>query len=197
MVNNEEFLKSDFEQCHEWMRHYDSSFTSMISFYYTGFAAILTASYVLYSRFPESLEASIGATILLFFGALLSPIFLYWLMKNRVYFTKTARWINEVREAYLRQEPLGVKNKSKIYTDYKSPSYFNPSSTHSIFLYFIALCGSILAGLAYFSVLRTTALKAGEGFRYPFYSAILIVVIICVVYILWIIFYLRNKEIKQ
>jgi hypothetical protein len=197
MDKHEEFLKEDFNQCHEWMRHYNSSFTSITNFYYTGFVAILTADYVLYSGFPTNIEASIGVTILLFFGSLLSPIFLYWLMKNRVYFTKTARWGNEIREAYLKQEPLEVKNKSKIYTNYKSPSYYNPGSTHSIFLYFTALCSSILATLTYSSILRTADLKAGKIFEYPFYSSIFITVVVYVAYMLWIIFYLRSKEVEN
>lgn len=196
MDKYEEFLKSDFAQCHEWMRHYDSSFASMTNFFYSGFAAILAASYALYSGFPESFDASLGATILLLFGSLLSPIFIYWLMKNRVYFTKVARLVNEIRGAYLKQEPLEVTNKSKIYTNYKLPSFYNPVSTHSILLYFIALCGSILIALAYSSILRIIALKAEKVFEYPFYWSILIIIFAFVVYILWIALYLRNKEFK-
>jgi len=197
MDKQEEFLRADFEQCHEWMRHYDSSFTSMTNFYYTGFVAILTASYVLYSRFPASVEASIGATLLLFFGAVLSPIFLYWLIKNRIYFTKMARWVNEIRETYIRTEPLGIKNRSNIYTNHTSPHYFNPGSTHLIFLYFTALCGSILAALVYTSILGTAALRMGKTFVFSFWMPLLITVGVFVVYMFWIVFYLRSRELKK
>ena len=71
----ESFLKADFEQCQQWMRHYDSSFSQMISFLYSGYAAIITAVYVLYSSFPAKHEAIVGASMFVKFYFFSQPHF--------------------------------------------------------------------------------------------------------------------------
>lgn len=195
METHEDFLKADFEQYQQWMRHYDTSFFSIIKFLYTGYTAIIMAVYVLYPSFPTSIEARIGATLLLFFASTVSSIFLYWLLRNRVYFTKATRFVNEIRGAYLQQEPLGVKNKTQIYTNPDYPPYFNPGSTHSIFLYFTALCSAVLISLAISFLWRTINLPSQITFSFCVLT--IITGIIAAIYLIWIISYLKSKEAKK
>ncbi len=198
MNTHEDFLKADFDQCHQWMRHYDSSFSQMISFLYSGYAAIITAVYVLYSSFPSEYEANIGATILVSFSSLVSPIFLFWLMKNRVNFTRVARWVNEIRGEYVKFESLEIKNVSKMYTDPKYPPYFNPGSTHILFLYFTAFCSSVLFSLTLYSIIKTMNLSASpDKYAVGFFTYIILTVIVFGIYMLWLISYLRGKERKK
>ena len=195
MNNHNELLKADFEQCQQWMRHYDSSFSQMINFLYSGYAAIITAVYVLYSSFPSKREAIIGATMLLCFSSLVSPIFLFWLMKNRVNFTKVARWVNEIRGEYMKFEALEIKNVSKIYTDPKYPPYFNPGSTHILFLYFTAFCSSVLFSLTIYSAIRTFNLSAPQNeIRIGFLVYVILIAIVFGTFLLWLTLYFKSKE---
>lgn len=195
MNRHKEFLKADFEQCQQWMRHYDSSFSQMISFLYSGYAAIITAVYVLYSSFPAKHEAIVGASMLLSFSSLVSPIFLFWLMKNRVNFTIVARWVNEIRGNYMQSEVPEIKNISKIYINPKYPPYFNPGSTHILFLYFTAFCSSVLFSLTVYSVIRAVNLSfLQNGIVIGFGSYVILAAIIFGFYLLWIILYFKNKE---
>jgi hypothetical protein len=136
---HEEYLLEDFKQYHEWMRHYDKSFTSMINFLYSGYAAVITAAYILYSKYPNTETASLGATLLFSFASVLSPVFIFWLMKKRKYFSDTARWVNRIRNSYLRQRPLGIDSPASRLESENYPPYFNRSSTHVILFYFTAL----------------------------------------------------------
>ncbi|KKM25836.1 hypothetical protein LCGC14_1590970 [marine sediment metagenome] len=193
MDSNEEFLKSDFEQYHEWMRHYDKSFSSMINFLYSGYAAVITASYVIVSKYPKAYDAKLGATLLLSFAALLTPVFIYWLMKKRKYFVDTARWVNRIRSAFLKQAPLGIDKPAAKWETPEYPPYFNSTSTQIIFLYFTAFCGAALNSISAVSAVIT------GGFIKSFADVPIWIYLICLfvfsaIYIVWIRCYLMGLE---
>jgi len=146
MPTEDDLLVADFQQCFEQMRHYDSQFILAIKFLYTLYVGIAGASYVLVTARQEE-YGTIMAAGLLCFGAIVGVLFLYYLLRTRVYYTRVARYINEIRLSYLRLSPMAVENKAGIYTDPAKPRAFSPASTHIILMCFTSLCNaSMFAG---------------------------------------------------
>jgi hypothetical protein len=191
MKPEEEFLKSDFEQCFEMMRHYDSHFFAVISMLlsvYTGIIASVIAFY-------NDLIVKIANSFLIILLALIwvSGLFaLLFLLRNRVYFAGVTQYINEIRGAFLQKEPMNFRNEAGMPTSYKSHKVFNPVSTHSLIYYYIALLNSISFGYFFISILRfyrsaitdNNLIKMGTIF----------VVLCFITKILYICLYLRGKE---
>ena len=196
MESHEEYLLEDFKQYHEWMRHYDKSFTSMINFLYSGYAAVITAAYVLYSKYPNTKEANLGATLLFSLAALLSPVFMFWLMKKRKYFSDTDRWVNKIRNIYLKQHPLGIDSPASHLENENYPPYFNRSSTHVILLYFTAFFSSVMLCLAVYSSIKTINLYSLLSIDMPLWSFFVFTIAIFIIYIVWIVTRLKEMERK-
>ncbi|MBI5205884.1 MAG: hypothetical protein HZA11_13300 [Nitrospirae bacterium] len=194
MEPHEEYLLEDFKQYHEWMRHYDKSFTSMINFLYSGYAAVITAAYVLYSKYPNTKEASLGATLLFSLATLLSPVFIFWLMKKRKYFSDTARWINKIRNSYLKQQPMGIDTPASHLENENYPPYFNRSSTHVILLYFTAFFSSVMICLAVYAFTKTMNLYYLLSIDMPLWSFFVITVSVFVIHIAWIVKTLKGMD---
>lgn len=143
MTIERELLKTDFQQCFEQMRHYDSIFWSTVKFMFTGYAAVFTATGGLLGLKLSSGIAWTGITILLFFAAFAGSLLLLVLLRNRIYYVRVARFVNEIRQAYINQKAMGVRNIARLYTDPRSPKAMNPMSTQLIITYFMVICNSL------------------------------------------------------
>ncbi len=177
-AESENFLLADFNQYHEWMRHYDKSFSSMISFLYTGYAAVITASFALYSKYPDKFEANLGVGLLLAFASCLSPVFIYWLMKKRKYFSDTARWVNKIRNTYLINKPLGIDAPAVSLQNENYPPYFHFASTHVILLLFTALSSSVIFCLTVYAAIRAIKIAYCTPIGLALYYAPLIILVV-------------------
>jgi hypothetical protein len=91
------------------------------------------------------------------------------ILRNRVYFSATARYINEQRSFFFSSKPMGFANLSKYYTDYRFPKPFDTSSTQVLSVYVIVLIGSILLGFgaglfgSYFGLTGVVCIVMGVG----------------------------------
>lgn len=139
----EELLKSDFEKSYEQMRHYDSSFQNLTTIILGAYLGVIGSIATLFGLKIEFQQVIIGIGIILIFMASSSTIFILILARNRVYFTIVARYVNEVRDHYVRKQPFGFRNKSKFYTDCHFPKAWNIKSTHFIVLMFLIFINSI------------------------------------------------------
>lgn len=142
----EKFLESDFNQCFEQMRHYDSQIFSILKFQFAGYSALigLTLGIIKFGDTKE-LDFRFPMTVFLIVGLAIGTFLYAMVLRNRVYFVHLARYINEIRSKFLAQKPLGVENESKMYTNCKFPQFFNFRSSQAWHLYILsALNGSLV-----------------------------------------------------
>jgi hypothetical protein len=140
----DDLLDSDFEECFEQMRHYDSAFESAVQFAYTGTVTVAGASGTLLQAYgPDSLILAIVSFILVF-SCLAGLVVVLSLARNRVYFAKVARYVNEIRGFNLHHHPARIENKAQMYTEWRFPPIFDLFSTQSLHVYLVSAFDSIL-----------------------------------------------------
>jgi ABC-type branched-subunit amino acid transport system permease subunit len=140
-----DFLQNDFNQCFEQARYYDGQIVDIFKFlagFYTTVAGIAIGlyQYALDKNIDLSISLAIGLGVALIFG--LCMFFL--MVRNRVYFVYCMRYINEQRGLFLSTKPHGFENKTRFYTDYKQPPFFNSWSSQSWWLYVVSILNAAL-----------------------------------------------------
>jgi len=145
------FLDRDFNQCFQQMRAYDAQIFDILKFIFTAYSALLGIAIGLYQfGLKEGHDLSQPALAALSVG-LIVGLFLFALaIRNRVYFVQVTRYINEHRGFFFKYKPLGFDNKSKMYTNYQQPPYFDWRSSHLWLCYIIAFLNSILLGVTFY-----------------------------------------------
>jgi len=142
------FLENDFNQCFDQVRYYDSQIVDIFKFLATFYTTVAGIAIGLYQF---SIEKKIDLGIALISGLSVAFLFgicmFFLIVRNRVYFVFCMRYINEQRGFFLSSKPLGFENKTKMYTDYKKPPFFNMLSSQSWWLYVVALLNSALLGV--------------------------------------------------
>jgi hypothetical protein len=145
------FLERDFNQCFSQMRHYDSQIFNLTKFSFTAYTGLLGIAIGFFEFSTEQQTDLSTAIIVALFTALLCGVFLLSsVVRNRVYFVKVARYVNEHRSLYLDQHPHGFCNQTGMYTDPNEPEYMNWKSSHSWFVYLLSLLnGTVLIAALY------------------------------------------------
>lgn len=156
----ENLLQSDFEQCFEQMRHYDDAFQSAVQFAYTGVVAVAGLSGTLIQIWSSKL--SIATVSFIFaFSWLAGLLVVMSLAKNRVYFARVARYVNEIRELYLSNRPGGLTDKTKMYTNSGFPHVLDYGSTQSFQIYVASAFDSFLFATAVIAFIALTNVANG------------------------------------
>lgn len=193
---HEDFLRADFDQCFSQMRHYDTNLFEMVKFIFTGYAAVISAVAALLGSHPRQASTLIGSSGLMFLGGAGGTILLGFLLRNRVYFTAVARFINEIRRQYLQSNPIGVRNEAGFYTDPQCPKVLSPGSSHFILMYFVAMLNALLLG-AFVSILYAWFnLQPNCNPDFNYLCAIIVTVLVFIIELLWIILYAKAKDKK-
>jgi len=194
MQSDEELLKSDFEQCFEHMRHYDNIFMNIVNYILLGYTAIFTASTALLSSNLNMFKIIAGVGILSILSSISATLLLGFLMRNRVYFVSVAKYVNEIRNIYLKNNPLGIKNSSGMYVDNKYPKVWNWGSTHLSLLFFVAFLNSLFFAFGFtFLVYIFTIPKSIDVVKTCLFL-LLICFIIFGVELVWVTKYLKSKD---
>jgi len=142
------FLERDFNQCFQQMRHYDGQIIDIVKFALTAYATLAGAALAFYKYgIDKCLDYRFPAIAVLIVGLLLGFILLVLVIRNRVYFVLVTRYVNEHRGFFLRDNPLGFPNMTRMYTNAKQPPYFDRWSSQLILLYGLALLNSGLIGV--------------------------------------------------
>jgi hypothetical protein len=151
------FLENDFSQCFQQMRHYDAQIIDICKFALTGYAAIVGTALTLYKYGSDNdTDYSKPAVAIMVIGILLGLCLLSLMVRNRVYFVVVARYVNEHRQHFLSQEPLGFRNRSGMYTNPKQPRFYDWRSSQGLLIYTLALLNSgMIAVTAY--IVRASA----------------------------------------
>jgi hypothetical protein len=140
-----QFLYHDFDQCFEQMRYYDNQIISIFKFVfvtYTFLTGIVTSLYQFFAA--KALDLYLPAILTLSVGLVLGVFIFAVILRNRIYFVRTARYVNEIRELFLMHKPLGFENHTQMYTRYDEPRYFNWLSSQSWLIYIVAFLNSMV-----------------------------------------------------
>jgi len=144
MSTFEDLLVSDFEQCFEQMRHHDDAFENLLQFAYTGVVAVAGASGTLLQIWHANPLNVATVGLILLFSWMAGVVVVMSLAKNRVYFAKVARYVNEIRHLYLAKSTAVIANKAKMYTDWRFPPILDFGSTQTFQIYLASACDSFL-----------------------------------------------------
>jgi hypothetical protein len=145
------FLERDFNQCFEQLRHYDGQIFEITKFVLASYAGLTGLSLGLYQfSLKEHIDLTLAAAAIVAIG-LPHGLFLFALaVRNRVYFVKVARYVNEQRELFLGFKPFGFKNEAKMYTDPAQPRFFDWRSSQSWLMYLVGGLNAALLSLLLF-----------------------------------------------
>jgi hypothetical protein len=77
--------------------------------------------------------------LLLLFSALFVLLSIIVVVKNRTYFVKMSRYLNECRDYAIQNNVIGFDNKSNMWHDYKYPKRIDWFSTQMLCLYLLTL----------------------------------------------------------
>lgn len=151
---SQDFLKHDFDQSYQQLRHYDSLNWDITKFSFVELLVGITAAWALYvyATDIENANSFIAHSYAWIIPTILGVCYLFSLLasflisRNRVYYAKVARYLNEHRGFALETKPLGFLNQTKFYTNVTFPPAFDKWSTQIVCLYVIQLVSSILFG---------------------------------------------------
>ncbi len=145
------FLERDFDQSFQQMRHYDAQIFSILKYMFTAYSVLIGIALGVYQfSLKENHDLSLAATAALTVGLVFGIFMLALSIRNRVYFVLVTRYINEHRNFFLCEKPLGFENLTKMYTNHTQPPYFNWQSSQAWMSYIIAALNSILLMLIIF-----------------------------------------------
>jgi len=139
------FLNSDFNQCFEQMRYYDNQIVSIFKFMFVAYTFLTGVVTSLYQYFvTKEMNLQLPAILTLSVALLLGIFIFAIILRNRVYFVRVARYLNEQRALFLEFHPLGFENNTHMYTRSDQPLYFNWWSSQSWLIYIVACLNSMV-----------------------------------------------------
>jgi hydroxymethylpyrimidine pyrophosphatase-like HAD family hydrolase len=155
------FLSNDFDQSYQQLRHYDSLNWEITKFSFVELLLGITSVWAIYvfAKDPLKVDTLIAKRQFLIIPSILGICYLFSILasflisRNRVYYAKVARYINEHRHFVLSSKPLNFQNVTGFYTDYNLPPAFDIWSTHLVSLYVIQFIGACVFGGMTFSIL--------------------------------------------
>ena len=145
------FLEMDFNQCFQQMRHYDSQIIDLLKYLFTIYSIIISSSIALYNiGVSIKIDLSTISVAIVGLGLIIGFVFLGTIIRNRIYYVKVARYINEQRGLFFGWVPEDFQNKTSMYTNPRRPKYFNWRSTQMCYSYIISFINGILFGALLF-----------------------------------------------
>lgn len=152
-----QILVNDFTQSMYTHRHYDSLNWQITKF---AFGEILVAIGACWSVFNWDLAKETSPNLKWIVMAIIcgaSLIFgimaIFTIVKNRVYFVRTSRHINELRHHVLQRQPYGFLNESNFWENPAYPKVKDYDSTQFLSLYMLVFLNMFIAGAFTFSIL--------------------------------------------
>ena len=148
---NNAFLIADFNQCFEQTRHYNTQIMNTLKFITTFYTAVCGLTWGLFQySIEKNIDIKSALIIALCVVLLFGIIILIFAVRNRVYFVKCMRYVNEQRGYFLSRISPKFANKSGMPVDSDKLRYFNWSSSQSWLVYIISLMNSLILGLFLF-----------------------------------------------
>lgn len=147
------FLARDYGEAFSQLRAYDSQIWEITKFSFLQLLASIGAVWTVFSLAngkdaPAILTSQwvLVSAIILIISFLFSLLAVQFILRIRVYFAVTARYINEHRNFFLSTIPIGFRNQSGYYNNYKYPKAFDVGSTQLLSTYFISMVSTFVLG---------------------------------------------------
>jgi len=156
-----ELLKIDFQECFNQMRHYDNLIWQVTAGILSLDAAILVVIFnILDSKKTIKPVLSFLISGIIAIGGLIIGLFtLYFILRTRIYYAKVARYVNEIRKQYLKENPLDIKNQAGLYTNPSLPKIANFKSSQLVPTYILILINTFFSLLGILIVIKDIALS--------------------------------------
>ena len=150
-----DFLKQDFNQGYQQLRHYDSLSWDITKFSFIELLIGITSVWAIYgySKNPVNASSIITSNYMFIIPSIIGISYIFSILasflisRNRVYYSKVAKYLNEHRHFLLSVKPLGFENKTKFYTNINFPCAFDIWNTQLVSLYVIQFVSSIMFGI--------------------------------------------------
>lgn len=141
-----EFILSEYQQCFEHMRHYESIAQDLLKFSFTYYSAIITLSLGIYQFYYNKLNtynpSLLFIAVLLILSFIVGNLIILLLARNRKYFIDVAHQVNSIRSYFIKDK---VVFENVLPTDVTYPKLVNlRSSQFLIFDVFLAINTVIL-----------------------------------------------------
>lgn len=156
--HSKQLLINDFQQAFYMLRHYDEVNWNLTKF---SFGQILVSLGACWTIFFEANKANaslilksyfaIAIFILLILSAAFTLISILGICKNRTYFVKVSRYINEHRRYAINYNEIDFNNISKMWSNPAYPQNIDWGSTQMLCLYLLCGCYFLEIMLAAFS----------------------------------------------
>ena len=147
------FLGRDYGEAFTQLRAYDKQLWEIAKFSFLQLVGSIGAVWAVFSLAngkdaPSILAAQweLVGSIMLITSFLFSILAAQYIVRTRVYFAATARYINDHRNFFLSTIPIGFRNRSGYYTNYQFPKAFDRGSTQLLSAYFINVVSSFILG---------------------------------------------------
>lgn len=158
-----DLMIADFSQCMETHRHYDSLNWQITKFAFGEILVAIGACWTVYSfdmakdTEPELKWLAIGLIGLV--SWLFGILSIYTIVKNRGYFVRTSRHINELRHHAIASKPMGFENSAHFWEDPTYPKVRDWKSTQFFSLYMLVL---LLMAISYLTTYSFVQLFEGS-----------------------------------
>lgn len=153
-----QLMIEDFSQSMEMHRHYDSLNWQITKFAFGEILVAIGACWTVFSldivKDSDPLLKWYVIAAICFASWLFGILSIYTIVKNRVYFVRTARHINELRHHVLLRKPYGFSNESHFWEDSTYPRVRDFRSTQYVSFYMLMILTMALAGVATYAVLN-------------------------------------------
>lgn len=151
---SKEYLKDmmavDFQECMGMLRHYDSVNWDLTKFTFGQVLVVIGACWTilnaerkkgetLWNVLNDGMSNYIVGSVL-FLSACFVFLTLSVILKNRTYFVKMSRYLNEHRKNVLQEQPFGFVNQSKMWCNPDFPPIIDKKSTQLLCVYLFAMC---------------------------------------------------------
>lgn len=187
-----DFIRADFSECFQQMRHYDGQIMAICKFAFVGYTSITGAAIGLY-KFGQEKHVNLffPAMVMILIAFIVGFLLLTASVRYRFYFIKVVRYVDEIREHFLKYKPLGFKNKSRMWTDWEKIRFYNWRSSHLWVCYVIAFLNAVLLGSSSYIILD---MFLGCGLYYKISVSLLVVLITLIGELLIVFRYLRLQK---
>lgn len=152
---SKQLLVNDFQQAFYMLRHYDDVNWNLTKFSFGQILVSLGACWTIFFEANKSNALailrsyySVGIFVLLVLSAAFTLISILGICKNRTYFVKVSRYINEHRKFALDNSELCFQNVSKMWNNPEMPKNLDWGSTQLICLYLLCGCYILEISLA-------------------------------------------------
>ena len=150
-------LIEDFSQSMEMHRHYDTLNWQITKFAFGEIIVAIGACWTVFSLDKGQSNTNLK-WLVMFLICLASWLFgilsIYTIVKNRRYFVRTARHINELRHHVLKRNPYGFKNAAHFWEDPNYPKVRDWSSTQFTSLYMLSILTIMMGAATVYAILQ-------------------------------------------